>query len=427
MDIESLLRDVCKKYNISSHVSVHIFDEKITSYNENYLINGSFPLGSCGKAMFCYLCEILDNKGIIDLINPIKHVVPEFKTSRTFSSEELCISDLLNHRWCLKTYPFNLICYPGGDLTDKDFFEFSSHFKEVGSLRTEYSYSNYAYALAGKVVEKWTGKSLEELFKEFIFNPLSMTETMINAPSEKQMPLWKKNIFFTLEPCQYVGSSGIYTTIKDLYKWIKMLTISPLLPLKHHKKILSIKTVMPSSDQSEHTWIEGYGSGWKIKNVDKFKVFTHSGETCASSSKLIIIPGLNKSIFLFSNSFQRSALNETSQIILDSLLFSITPKVCISPLSHSHLEYRLMLPEEFSHIHNRFKNPGLGKLKIEREDQSVFLKFEKFPKLNGPLFVKNSEIFCCPDSLESPDIYYSVVFSKSGVILYSANFFPCND
>jgi CubicO group peptidase (beta-lactamase class C family) len=45
--------------------------------------------------------------------------------------------------------------------------------------------------LLGRLVEIWSGKTLEEFFNERIFKPLDMNDTYFNVPDRKSKPVSK--------------------------------------------------------------------------------------------------------------------------------------------------------------------------------------------------------------------------------------------
>ena len=87
----------------------------------------------------------------------------------------------------------------------------------------------------GKLVEKVSGQSLEEYFREHIFRPLGMTDTFFNVPAEKQArvaALHVRQADGSLaepppQPFQTVkffsGGGGLYSTASDYLRFERML------------------------------------------------------------------------------------------------------------------------------------------------------------------------------------------------------------
>lgn len=137
---------------------------------------------SLSKAVFGYLVAQLAHKGIIDLDKPLQNYLDvsitelkmhrEWRGFKDLSGDErykkitarMCMSHSTgfpNWRWISRTGEFQ----PEGKL----------HF--YFDPGTEYSYSGEGMQLLQHVVEKITGKSLEQLATEYVFAPLEMQMT----------------------------------------------------------------------------------------------------------------------------------------------------------------------------------------------------------------------------------------------------------
>lgn len=87
----------------------------------------------------------------------------------------------------------------------------------------------------GKLVEKVTGQSLDEYFRQHIFEPLGMADTFYNVPSEKQERVVaterrQQDGRFVEPPPQpiktvrsFSGAGGLYSTAGDYLKFERML------------------------------------------------------------------------------------------------------------------------------------------------------------------------------------------------------------
>jgi methyl acetate hydrolase len=104
----------------------------------------------------------------------------------------------------------------------------------------------------GKLVEKVSGQTLEDYFREHIFQPLGMTDTFFNVPSEKQARVVgvhqrQEDGTFVEPPPQpftpvrfFSGGGGLYSTASDYLKFERMLLDGGKLG---NKRILQPETV----------------------------------------------------------------------------------------------------------------------------------------------------------------------------------------
>jgi CubicO group peptidase (beta-lactamase class C family) len=104
----------------------------------------------------------------------------------------------------------------------------------------------------GKLVEKISGQTLEEYFRQHIFQPLDMTDTFFDVPPEKQARVvaihQRQDDGSFLEPPQqpfapvrfFSGGGGLYSTASDYLKFERMLLDGGKLG---NKRILQSATV----------------------------------------------------------------------------------------------------------------------------------------------------------------------------------------
>lgn len=137
---------------------------------------------SLSKAVFGYLVTLLAQQGVIDLDKPLQEYfdvpIPELKMEREWRgfkdisgddrykkiTARMCLSHSTgfpNWRWISRTSEFQ----PEGKL----------HF--YFDPGTTYSYSGEGMQLLQHAIQKITRKSLEQLAKEYVFNPLAMNMT----------------------------------------------------------------------------------------------------------------------------------------------------------------------------------------------------------------------------------------------------------
>ena len=110
--------------------------------------------------------------------------------------------------------------------------------------------------LLGRLVEKVSGQTLEEYFRQHIFEPLGMPDTFFNVPAEKQARVValhqrQEDGSFVEPPPQpfqavrfFSGGGGLYSTASDYLKFTRMLLGGGKLG---NKQILRAETVAEMS------------------------------------------------------------------------------------------------------------------------------------------------------------------------------------
>lgn len=104
----------------------------------------------------------------------------------------------------------------------------------------------------GKLVEKVSGQTLEEYFRQHIFEPLGMSDSFFNVPPEKQgrvvaLHVRQENGSFVEPPPQpfqpvrfFSGGGGLYSTASDYMKFERMVLGGGKLG---NKRVLRVETV----------------------------------------------------------------------------------------------------------------------------------------------------------------------------------------
>lgn len=134
-----------------------------------------FNIGSMSK-QFTSLCILkLIQDGKVSLQDDIKKYLPDYNSH----GRKITIENILHHTSGIKNYSDKEDFFPKSitDINKEDlrkYFENDSLFFEPNS---NWSYCNSGYVLAGLIVEKVSGKTLEEFLTDNIFRPCGMHHT----------------------------------------------------------------------------------------------------------------------------------------------------------------------------------------------------------------------------------------------------------
>lgn len=190
---EKILYDISERVNLGynySSIACLLFPQK-TSYlfiNSESSIHDLYEIGSITKFFTAHLCLILNEKGIIQLDEPVRYQIQKIFPNSHISLHNKTLYQLLTHTSGLvdprtKGY-FNESTgntIPIVDYTVSDIDHFLSQ-QHLPSFATNPIYSNLGYILVGSILEEVTGKSYFHLLKEHILDPLQMYETFIEMP-----------------------------------------------------------------------------------------------------------------------------------------------------------------------------------------------------------------------------------------------------
>lgn len=186
-----------------------------------------FRIGSTSKqfAAACIALLVLQNR--ISLNDDIRRYIPEMPQYQ----KPITIGNIVYHTSGLRDYT-SLLSLAGyvshlDHPTIEETIRILSRQKSLNFPPGEmYSYSNSGYFLMSVIVERVTGKSLNEFAQEHIFKPLGMHNTHFHGDLTRIV----KNRAAGYSPTDggyrinmstfaHVGDGGIFTTVEDMYLW----------------------------------------------------------------------------------------------------------------------------------------------------------------------------------------------------------------
>lgn len=161
-----------------------------------------------------------------------------------------------------------------------------------------FSYNNSGYYVAGLLIEKVTGKSYEEIIRNYIFEPLGMKNSgfdynnlpgSLKATGHQYLNSTGSKVFAFVDSTVGYSAGGIYSTAGDMFKWAR--------------------TVADGGIISEKSWymaftpVAGdYGLGFRINNFFGKNYIRHSGGYPGFVSEFVYYPESGVTIILLKNS-----------------------------------------------------------------------------------------------------------------------------
>lgn len=140
-----------------------------------------FQFGSTGKTFVAVAILRLVESGVVDLHALVRTYVPELRLRDESVAERVTILQLLNHTagWDGDFFEDT----GGGDDALARFVERMADLQQVTPLGQIVSYNNASLSLAGRVIEKVTGKPYEKAMRELVLDPAGLANTFF-SPSD---------------------------------------------------------------------------------------------------------------------------------------------------------------------------------------------------------------------------------------------------
>ncbi|KLO89183.1 Uncharacterized protein LW93_12604 [Fusarium fujikuroi] len=138
----------------------------------------TYFIGSVTKGMVAVLMGILVEEGKLGWSTGVASVLPELQDAFEGRGSQITIADLLSHRTGVARSDAIWISRAGNILLPKsEGIRTWAAQPVVRDFRTDFLYNNYTYDVVGRIIEIIEQKSLEDIFKERIWEPLGMHRT----------------------------------------------------------------------------------------------------------------------------------------------------------------------------------------------------------------------------------------------------------
>ncbi|TYP73551.1 serine hydrolase [Aquimarina intermedia] len=272
---------------------------------------------SLSKAVFSVLVMKLVENNVIDLDTPLESYLPkklyEYKPLTRWHDHYADLKeDSLYHKITARM----CLAHTTG-FANWRFVEPDQKLKVNGEPGTKYSYSGEGFVYLQVVLEKLTGKGLEQLAKEYIFDPLRMTKT-----SYQWQPAFESDFAYghTMNGRIYRkdkdneprGGSTLETTADDYIKFLTAVLNHQLISEKSTNQMFSPQVKIHSLTQfgegsniTTDTYRDiklSYALGWGYLETPHGKGVFKGGHGNGFQHFSILFPESGKGVLIMSNS-----------------------------------------------------------------------------------------------------------------------------
>ena len=277
--LDEMIQSQMKKAKLNT-VGVIITNKTSTIFQNVYTEAGKisnttrFIIGSVSKSFTAL--------GILKLNISLNQTLDKFDLNEYIDendAKDITISELLNHTSGLDSF------------SSKRKYE-----------KGYYNYSNYGFALLGKIIEKQSGQKYEEYMKEKIFGPLNMINT--NAKYNDDIIdsydnfLGFRTKYTSLESeigdGFYIPAGFISVSIEDMGYYLRYYLNDTSEDYENY-----ISQMIKGNVNIQYNI--DYGMGLVIEKKNNQMIYHHDGATNSFLSKLSIFPELEIGIFIITN------------------------------------------------------------------------------------------------------------------------------
>lgn len=236
----------------------------------------TFQIASTSKTFTSAAILLLLQQNLLSLDDTLQKFFPNFPY------KGITVRMLLNHRSGLPDYlNFSELYWKNKKvfMTNEDVLRMMIKLRPqiLSKPDRTFKYNNTNYVLLALIVEKVSEQQFCDFLHQNIFIPLGMLDSWLYDPNSTRASATKgykssrwieDQIVFT---DGVVGDKGIYSTVRDLYKWDQALNSGNFI----RPELLSLAYTPQSFERAGN---KNYGLGWRMKDQeDGTRLIYHNG------------------------------------------------------------------------------------------------------------------------------------------------------
>ncbi|RIK36488.1 MAG: hypothetical protein DCC58_19195 [Chloroflexi bacterium] len=247
-----------------------------------------FPLGSTDKTFTATLIMRLVEQGRVDISAPVRRYLPELRLRDPAVAEQVTVLHLLNHTsgWAGDFAP---------DTGDSDdhlarFVERLVDAEQEAPLGARVSYSNSAFSVAMRVVEKVTRLPYRHALQQILLDPLGLVEhdfaTTENVPQPFALGHVREGHNLRCIGLDDVAG-GIAATARDQLRYARFHLGDGSGLLRPETLAQMRARTTPDGDSAQTL---AFGIGWMLRDLAGVQVIGHGGSNSGHQSALELVP-----------------------------------------------------------------------------------------------------------------------------------------
>ena len=260
----------------------------------------AFLLGSVTKTYTATALMSLVADGLVDLAAPVRNYLPELRLADEPATADITVLNLLNHTSGLD---WGLIADTGE--SDDALARYVSRLTELQQIAppgTRASYSQAAFNMAGRILEKVTGLSYEGAIASLLFEPLGLAHSFFarddimtrrfcvghNLGQDGRMHvarLWRRSRGDN-------PGAGIASSAADQLRWAAFHLGDGY--VSGSGRVLSQEVLErmrePTVALRGSTLGDAIGLGWFLRDIDGVRTAGHGGTANGQFAELVLVP-----------------------------------------------------------------------------------------------------------------------------------------
>ena len=265
-----------------------------------------FPIASISKTFAATAMMRLVEQGKVDLRAPVRTYLPEFRVRDEAVSRDVTVWHLLTH---LGGWEGQVSGPDRGSETLTTFLTTITDLMQVAPPGAAWSYNNAGFSIAGRVIEKVTGNSINRSIRDLVFQPLGLEhagttagEFIVNRFAAGHTTRDGKpalNRPFT--PSVSVTAGGVGLCMTDLMAYARFHMGDGT--AANGERVLKKESLelMRTPQMRKQANDDDMGIGWHLRTVGPIRTASHGGTLGGHILLLEIVPERNFAIAILTN------------------------------------------------------------------------------------------------------------------------------
>lgn len=261
-------------------------------------------IGSVSKQFTAFAILLLAERGQLSLDDDVRTHVPEVPDFGPTVTLRHLLTHTSGYRETINTFLLAGRRIDKGDYISPDEHLWLLHQQSTlqHEPETAWNYNNTGYQLLATVVERVTGQSFPSWMQANVFDPLGMTRTTVRSSQMQIVPNRAQGYapaenggFQAARDFGLEGASSMYSTTRDLARWIENLGTGALGGLDVIRAMMT-PHVLANGDTTN------YGFGLLVGEHRGLDQVWHGGASVGHRAALLYYPEIDAGVITLSNS-----------------------------------------------------------------------------------------------------------------------------
>jgi CubicO group peptidase (beta-lactamase class C family) len=267
-----------------------------------------FPIASISKTFAATAAFRLVEQGKLDLRDPVRKHLPEFRVQDEEVSRNVTLWHLLTHT---SGWEGQVSGPDRGEATLANFLTTITDLMQLAPAGAAWSYNNAGFSILGRVIEVATGTSINRAMRDLVFTPLGLSHSGTTAGEFITFPFAlghdsRGRAGPTLQrpfsPSVSVTAGGVGVCMTDLLAYARFHMGKGTSAAG--ERVLTRESLerMRTPQLRKQSTDDDMGLGWHLRSVGSIRVAAHGGTLGGHVLLLEIVPERNFALGILTNS-----------------------------------------------------------------------------------------------------------------------------